>query len=242
MRFRKVIRYFEDGNVSICGLKGRGKDLLMSNVVARRRLPYVSNMDYGGEHYELDFHLLDLSGNTYKDFLNGSIKYYVYPYPDKTDIYISDAGVLFPAQYCNELNRDYKHLPVFAALSRHLGDCAVHTNSQSLSRVWDKWREQSDIYILCRRCIYIHGLVIQWITIYDKYQSALDRQKPLRLPMPLFANKEMKLQRKIQLAQYEAAHGYIRNAVLIYRNRSSYDSRRFRSILEEGEKNEKKDT
>lgn len=239
MRLRRVIKFFEEGNVSICGLKGRGKDMLMANVVIRRKLPYISNMDYGGEHYDLDFKLLDLGGNTYKDFLNSTVKYYRYPYPDKTDIYISDAGVYFPAQYCNELNRDYKNLPAFAALSRHIGNCAVHTNSQALSRVWDKWREQSDIYILCRRCFYVCGLVFQRITIYDKYQSALDRQQPLRIPLPVFANKEMKLNRKIQLAQFEAAHGSIKSAWLIYRNKSNYDTRRFKSILEEGEKNEK---
>ena len=46
MRFKKIIKMFEDGNVCVTGLRGRGKDMLMSNVVVRRKMPYVSNVDY----------------------------------------------------------------------------------------------------------------------------------------------------------------------------------------------------
>lgn len=238
MRLKKVIKLFEEGNVSVCGLKGRGKDLLMSNVVVRRKLPYICNIDYGVEHYDLDFSQLDIGLNSYKDFINGTVKYYSYPYPDKTDVYISDAGVYFPSQYCNELNRDYKNLPQFMALSRHIGDCSVHYNSQNLNRVWDKIREQSDTYILARHCFYVAGFVLQRITIYDKYDSALQRLKPLKIPLPLFANREMKLQAKITKANHEAAHGTIRSAWLFYRNKSTYDTRRFRAILEGGKRSE----
>ena len=38
MRFKKIIKLFEDQNVCVCGLRGTGKDLLMSNVVIRRKL------------------------------------------------------------------------------------------------------------------------------------------------------------------------------------------------------------
>lgn len=68
MRFRRIIRYFKRGNVSVCGLRGRGKDMLMANVVVRRRKPYVSNVDYGGEFIRFDPNLINLSGNTYKSF------------------------------------------------------------------------------------------------------------------------------------------------------------------------------
>lgn len=242
MRFKKIIRLFDQGNVSVCGLRGRGKDLLMANVVVRRKLPYVCNIDYGGERYELDFDLLDCGCNTYDQFISGNVNKYVYPYPDGTDVYISDCGIYLPAQYCNELNKKYPHLPVFFAISRHVGNCNVHTNSQSLSRVWDKAREQSDIYILCRKCFYISGLVIQFITVYDRYQSALDRQKPLRLSIPVLASSEAKMSAKIMREQYEAAHGVIKNRVLIYKNRSSYNTRQFKEILEGGKvQNEEND-
>lgn len=236
MRFKKILNLFTDGNVSVSGLRGRGKDLLMSNVVIRRQLPYISNIDYGGEYYPFDYSLLDCGSNTYSNFIDGELNYYKYDYPDGTDVYLSDAGVYFPSQYCNELNRRYPYMAVFQALSRHVGNCNFHFNAQNLNRVWDKIREQSDIYILCRRCFYFFGFVIQIVTIYDKYQSCLDRLKPLKIPLPLFANREMRLRARIEKEQFRAAHGSIKTKVLIYRNKSDYDSRRFKSLLEGGKK------
>lgn len=239
MRFKKVLKLFNQGNVAVCGLRGRGKDLLFSNVVKRRSMPYISNMDYGGDYYPFDYDKLSCGKNTYKQFISGEVSYYRYDYPDGTDVYLSDAGIYFPSQYCNELNKSYQYMSVFQAISRHVGDCNFHFNAQNLNRVWDKIREQSDIYILCRRCIYFHGLVFQWITVYDRYQSAVDRQKPLKLPVPMFSNKEVRLRRKIEEAEYEAAHGSIKNGFLIYRNKSNYDTRSFRAALEGGNRDEK---
>lgn len=234
MRFKKLIRYFEDGNVCVCGLRGRGKDLLMSNVAIRRNKDYISNIDYGGKHHNFNYDNLSCGENIYSNFIENKVNYYKYPYPDGTDVYLSDAGIYFPSQYCNELNKKFPYMSVFQAISRHVGNCNFHFNSQNLNRVWDKIREQSDIYILCRKCIYIRGLVIQFITIYDKYDSAVSRMKPLRLPMPLLASSETKMLRKIQYAQFEAAHGTIENRILIYKNRSDYNTRQFAEILEGG--------
>jgi hypothetical protein len=234
MRFKKLIRLFEDGNVCVCGLRGRGKDLLMSNVVCRRNLDYVSNIDYGGKHHFFNYDELDCGENTYVDFINGTVNYYEYPYPDGTDVYLSDAGIYFPSQFCSELNRKFPYMSVFQAISRHVGDCNFHFNAQNLNRVWDKIREQSDIYILCRRCIYIRGFVIQFITVYDKYDSAVARMKPLRLPAPMFSNKETRMMRKIQIANFEAAHGSVVNRILVYKNKSKYNTRQFNEILRKG--------
>lgn len=234
MRFRKVIRLFEDGNVCVCGLRGRGKDLLMSNVVSRRKLDYICNIDYGGKYHPFIYDDLDCGKNTYRQFICGDVNFYSFPYPDGTDVYLSDAGIYFPSQFCNELNKQFPYMAVYQAISRHVADANFHFNAQNLNRVWDKIREQSDIYILCRRCFYFRGFVLQFITIYDKYQSAVDRQKPLRLPLPLFSNKESRMLRKIQLAQYEATHGIIDNRILFYKNRSNYNTRQFNEILKGG--------
>ena len=43
---RKILTLFKKGNVSICGLRGTGKDMLTANVIARRKRPYISNIDY----------------------------------------------------------------------------------------------------------------------------------------------------------------------------------------------------
>lgn len=241
MRFRKIIDHFKKGSVSVCGMKGRGKDMLMANVVIRRKKPYISNIDYGGKHIPFKYEDIAIP-SSYKDIVSGNITPYEFPYKDGTDIYLSDCGIYFPSQYCNELNKEYRQLPTFMALSRQLGDCAVHTNSQALGRVWDKIREQSDIYILARKCIYIKWLklVIQKITIYDKYESALERRLPLRIPLPLFANKEMRLNRTIKLNEYESSHGTIKTKWLFYRNKSTYDTRYFKTLMKGADNEENK--
>lgn len=239
MRFKKLIRLFEDSNVSVCGLRGRGKDLLFANVICRRNIDYVSNIDYGGKFHNFNYDELDCGQNQYTNFISGDVKYYQYPFPDGTDVYLSDAGIYFPSQFCSDLNRKFPYMSVFQAISRHVGDCNFHFNAQNLNRVWDKIREQSDIYILCRRCFYFKGFVLQFITIYDKYDSAVARMKPLRLPMPLLSNKETRMMRKIQIAQFEASHGSIENRILIYKNKSNYNTRQFNQILKEGRAYEK---
>lgn len=233
---RKVIKLFEKGNVCVFGLRGSGKDLLTGNVIVRRKLPYVSNINYGGKHNDFKYSEIDVGGNTYKDFISGNIKKYVYPYVDGTDVYLSDGGVYFPSQYCNELNKDYRQIATFQALSRHVGDCNFHINAQALNRVFDKIREQSDTYILCRGVLYIKGinLVIQRITVYDNYESAVSKREPLNVPLPLFANKEMKLHKRIQEANYKAEHGNIKKRLIFYINKSTYNTRYFKELLKNG--------
>ena len=58
MRLKKDNNMFRDGNVCVTGLRGRGKDMLVANVVLRRKaqrkpLPYVSNVDYGADFLPL---------------------------------------------------------------------------------------------------------------------------------------------------------------------------------------------
>lgn len=110
-------------NVMICGERGTGKDMLTGNVIARRfEKAYISNTDYGIKnklYIPLELPKLFVS-NDYRNFLTDKVKRYKYMYPDGIDIYIADCGVYFPAQYCNELNRDYKEMTAFLCLSRHL--------------------------------------------------------------------------------------------------------------------------
>lgn len=231
MRFSKIVRMFKHGNVAVCGLRGRGKDMLMANVVVRRRKPYISNVDYGGKFNELDFSAIDCGKNTYNDFISGTLKPYTFPYPDGTDVYISDVGVYLPAQYCNELNKRYPYLPVFMALSRHLGKCNVHYNVQALPRAWDKLREQVDQYIDCRSCICLFGkIVIQRIRIYERYESCVNHVPPLRVGFHIKPD----MTSEILQANYLASHGVIKSKWLFYINRSKYDTRRFKTLLEGG--------
>lgn len=237
---RKIIKLFESGNVLVCGLRGTGKDVLMGNVINRRCKPYVSNLDYSSGQWftHIDFNAIDLGGNTYKDMISGDVKFYEYPYELGSDIYISDAGVYFPSQYCNELNKAYPNFPFYFALSRQVSHNNVHVNVQNLNRCWDKIREQSDIYIRCRYCYVFFGFVFQGITIYDKYESCLQRCKPCRVSLPLFPSKEQRLQFKMYIDNFENQHGKIKNRFLVYRNKSLHDTFYFEKLFKGGKKNE----
>lgn len=231
---RKIIELFENGNVSVCGLRGKGKDMLTANVVLRRNKPYISNIDYGGVWYPLNFDELDCGKNTYDDFIHGTIKHYEFPYPDGTDVYLSDAGVYLPSQYCNQLNRDYPYLSVYQALSRHLANANFHFNAQTLNRVYDKIREQSDTYIRCMWCKVLFGkFVFQRVYIYERYQSCVDCVPLFDLKRPLL-NPTRRLTYDLAKMNYQIAHGKIVGKWLVYLNKSSYDTRRFREMLKNG--------
>lgn len=235
MFFKSVIKLFEDGNVCVTGLRGTGKDLLTSNVVVRRKQPYVSNVDYGGFYAPLDFDKINLGENTYRNFLSGDLNHYEFPYSRGSDIYISDVGVYLPSQYCNELNRDYKYFPGYLALCRQVSHNNVHINVQNLNRAWDKIREQSDTYIRCRKCIYIPVIhvVIQFITIYDKLESCINRVSPCRVSAPLL-NPQGRAQVETYRDNFFNTHGSVKNRILIYRNKSKYDTYYFEKLLKEG--------
>ena len=251
MFFNSVVRLFESGNVSVCGLRGTGKDMLFSNVIARRKQPYISNCDYHcvkSAFIKLDFSKIDLDNN-YSQLLKGDIIPYDYPYPENADFYISDAGIYLPSQYQGDLIYKYKGIPTFAALSRHLGNCNFHFNSQNIERVWDKLREQSDIYIRCESCYVLKflpkipilgrlfkNIVIQKITIYDKYQSCVDRVQPFKPLYPkLFSSKEERAvvvqQNDTNRNQYRNTYGKVIRHTIIYKNLSNYDTRLFKSLL-----------
>lgn len=245
MLFRSLIKLFENGSVCTTGCKGKGKDLMMSNVAVRRKKPYISNLNYGGDYSPFEFSKVDI-GNTYDDILKGCPNKYVFPYALGTDIYLSDVGVYFPSQYCNQLNRDYPTFPYYMALSRQLSENNVHINVQNLNRCWDKIREQSDTYIRCLWCKVLFskkdkktgkktgGLVIQKITIYDKYEACLNRVKPCRVKIPLLANRELRLRYQMHIDTFEERNGKVKNKILIYFNKSSYDTNYFRGYFMNG--------
>lgn len=243
MSINKIIKLFEKGSVCVTGQRGAGKDMLFANIIARRNEPYVSNSDYGGDFTSLDLSKLDCGKNTYDNFINGNILPYIYPYPQGADIYITDCGIYLPSQYCNELNKKYPYLPTFFALSRHLGNCNVHINTQNLNRVWDKLREQSDTYIRCRWCKVICGMVFQSITVYSRADTCQARVEPCRVRMPsIFAEPERREQVLMYLDNFYNSHGEVKNYLLIYPNKSTYDTRLFKAILERRENEEETTT
>ena len=243
MRIKEIVKMYEKGSVLCAGQRGSGKDRLTANVVARRGGYYVSNVNYKAKGKLKKARWIKFNpallrvGNDYESFIQNKVKTYIYPYPDGTDIYISDAGIYFPSQYCGELNKRYKDIPTFMALSRHLGQCNVHVNSQAINRVWDKIREQSEQYIVCQSCKVIGPVVIQFVRIYERYQTAVDNIPPCRVKTPLF-NAERRQRAMLAKEQYLLQYGKIQSRVLVYLNKSDYDTRIFKTILEGGEDNE----
>lgn len=245
MNINKIKKLFENGNVCVVGEKGAGKDMLIGNIICRRKLPYVSNVDYPRKnylkitHYPLEFEKINVGGNNYKDFISGDLTPYEYPYPLGTDVYISDAGVYLPAQYCNELNRDYKNLATLMAISRHLG-FNVHVNCQNLNRIYDKVREQSRTYITALGCKVIklpnnQQLVIQKVRIYEKYDSCANNVPTLKLPIWVYLGGDSLLAKLYKL-NYKVQHGEIKEKTLIYLNKCGYNTHIFRTMLKEGKK------
>lgn len=240
MRLKKIINLFEKGSVSVCGLRGSGKDLLTANVVVRRKKPYVSNINYGGMYMPFNYKLIDCGKNTYKQLLENECNKYDFPYCDGTDVYLSDCGIYFPSQYHSELNKAYPYLPTFMALSRQLGLCSVHTNCQQISAVWNKLREQQqDTYIMCLRSFYIPKIdfVIMKIRIYEKYDSAVARVRPCRVRVPLL-NPTRRQNALLYKDDFINRHGEITEHFLFFRNKSTYDTRYFKSLLKGGVRNE----
>lgn len=230
-----IIKLFEDGNVCVTGLRGTGKDMLFSNVVLRRNIPYISNTDYGGDFIPFDYkQTLALNGNSYRNFISGQLTSYTFPYEDGTDIYLADAGVYFPSQECSFLDRDFKGIPLYMALSRHVSKSNVHVNVQNLERCWTKIREQSDCFIRCISCHVIFGYVIQLVHIYERADACQLRVPPCPYKAPLICPKEARQLWEMKKLDYRVAHGRITPKLLIYRNKSNYDTRIFKRILEEG--------
>ena len=243
---RKIIKLFESGSVSVFGLRGKGKDMLFANVVARRNQKYISNTDYGGQFIKFVPDVLNFK-NTWRNFMTGKLNKFVYPFDDGIDIYLADVGVYMPSQYQAELCKEYSHIPVAMALLRQVAGAEFHFNVQSLSRCWDKLRELSEIWIRCVGCwlpfanIKIFGrvfsvpglknLVIQRVIIYDNYDSAANRVPPFRLRRPLI-NPDRLQRWEIQKQNYDISHGSVAPRLLIYFNRSKYNTRIFKEMLE----------
>lgn len=241
MSIKTVIRDFQNTNVIITGMRKRGKDMLMGNVIVRRDIPYISNTDYGGEFIRFDPEILRI-GVTYQDFIKGVKTNYKFPYPDGTDIYIADCGVYFPSQYNGELNRDYKDIPTYMSLSRHLSGNNVHCNVQNFGRCWDKLREHCDVAYYCEWCKVLFGhIVVQSVIRYDKLDSCQNRVKPFTdfYPRRPFLNMERQQKWDIEKARYDLQHGNVKRYLLVYLNRSSYDSRIFKTMLEGGANDKK---
>lgn len=231
MTLDKLIKKtFEVGNVCVTGLRGRGKDVLFGNVIARRYKPYISNLNYGYAYIKEDLSKLDCGGNTWRDFVEGTVKPYDYPFPEGADHYISDGGVYLNATYHKDIDKFYKGFVNFMSLSRHIADCNFHCNVQNINRLFDKAREQCDIFISCQWCKFIGPFVILRVIVYDRLDACERRVKPPKIRVRGF-NKDRKQQARMHLDKFQEQNGSVKAYTLMFQNRSCHDTRYFKTLL-----------
>ncbi|MEM0174156.1 MAG: hypothetical protein QXI16_06605 [Sulfolobaceae archaeon] len=229
-RLEKNARFISDkfkaGNVIVFGAKGKGKDLIFQKVIAKRKEAYFSNMDYGYKHNYIKLSDLELGYNTYENFINDNVQVIgKNEQLEGSDIYISDAGIYLPAQYHYLLDKKYKSLPIFYALSRHLYNNNVHVNVQALNRVWDKLREQADSYFKALKTVKVFGLLFTKVRFYETYQTASENRAPMR---KRFLNKF----NKGLYDEYEAYNGLVFDIWICQRaSKVFYDSRYFHCVV-----------
>ncbi len=175
-------KQFERQNVIVCGKKGTGKDVLFSAIINKRKKLAYSNISYGKYTIVKPISYLNTLPNIYENLLENKIQIIEKNIEERTDYYLSDGGIYLPSQYDIALckNDNYKSLPIFYTLSRHLADMNVHVNVQNINRLWIKLREHADYYITCKYCINL-GLWMYLKTIhYENYDDCLNNKLPIR--------------------------------------------------------------
>lgn len=214
---------FKNSNVIVFGKKGSGKDIVF-NYITNTRKKYYTNVPYTNKNYELITpNDLKLGLNTFESMLHQSIEKIDWRFDEKIDFFISDCGIYLPSQYDSVLHKNYKGLPLFYALSRHIGLHNVHCNTQNLERIWKALREQADIYIKCLYTIKLPFFLVVKYRTYDKYSSA---QQDIRLCTGglLTTPAEIKVQ--------NANVGEIKERfIILSKHKTKYNSRYFKDIF-----------
>ena len=173
---------FDNFDVAVYGLRGTGKDVIFAHVINLHGRKHYSNIFYNSQTEVRDLKDLNVGGNDYESFINGTTHKFEPNFEEGQHFYISDAGVYLGSQYNRELNQNYGELPIHLALRRHLYDSHIHINSQALNRPWDKIREQLGVFIHCLGTEnYGDFLIVSAIT-YTRYESALECLPPPEKP------------------------------------------------------------
>ncbi|MCL2798563.1 MAG: hypothetical protein FWD58_11050 [Firmicutes bacterium] len=173
---------FDNFDVAVYGLRGSGKDVIFAHCINLHGRKHYSNIWYNPQTEVRDLKDLNVGGNQYPDFINGTLKRFTPNFVEGAHFFISDAGVYLGCQYNRELNQNYGEMPIHIALRRHLYDSHVHTNSQALNRPWDKIREQQGCFIHALGTKNYGDCLIVSAISYTKYESALECMPPPEKP------------------------------------------------------------
>jgi len=220
-----IVAQFRRNNVVVFGKKGSGKDMLFQQVINARKKFHYSNITYHKKTLPIIMNDISLFPNTYEDMINGKITKLKPNLNERYDIYISDAGVMLPSQYDWLLHKKYPSLPLLYALQRHLYASNMHVNVQALSRVWKPIRELADGYVQCEKVIWIGPFYLQFVTYYDRYNSAEQSLLPMKRRIINGTSDAI-------ADQYVATNGLIKPMFLLgTKKHITYDTRYFRSVF-----------
>lgn len=217
---------FKRSNIIVFGRKGSGKDLIFQKVINLSKKPHLANMVYNEKTQIIDVGDLNVSPNTYEDFIDGTVqKTHYYKQYNKSDVYISDAGVILPSQYDSKLDKKYPSLPILYALSRQAYQMNCHVNTQALNRVWKKLREQADGYFKALMTISLPFMLYTKVRYFEEYQSADANLLPFKKTL---MNKDANALKK----QYDATNGKVIDMWICQRKKMiKYDTYYFRKVL-----------
>jgi hypothetical protein len=227
-----IVKLFRHGNVIVWGKKRKGKDLLFQKVInMRKKETYMTNypddFNYGhkGKHVKLEE--LSVNPNIYDDMITEKVKkIQQFPEREKVDVYISDAGIYLPSQFHGVLNKTYPSMPIYYSVIGHLYDSNIHVNyNGSISRLWDKLREQADDYLKVLRSIKLPFIIFTQVRYYEEYNSAEAGLLPMK-------NSLLNTQQRALYQQYVSENGLIKNMWIVQLKKNiHYDTRYFRRLF-----------
>lgn len=164
---------FRNSNVIVFGKKSAGKDVLFALVIRLMGCLHYANMPYDSNTLLLrSLKQLDVGGNDFNRLVDGTIIKYADPFIPGLHIFISDGAVYFGSQDDAKITDAYPGLSIFIALSRQLGEHHIHVNTQALTRLYKKIREQADTFIKCLRTVDCGRFLLIDAISYDKYEAA----------------------------------------------------------------------
>jgi len=222
---KHLAELFQKCNTLTFGAKGSGKDVVFQKVINFRKKPYYAIMPYGGKYTHLDVKDVNVSPNTYENFIKGNTSVVKKTLKENMDFYISDAGVILPSHYDGLLSKEYPSFPIAYALSRQLWHMNIHMNTQAIDRPWIKLREQADSFIKARGCLNLGFALLVFFRTFEKKKSADMDMSPMG---GSFLNAYGRAESKV----YVATYGKIKNGwFLIRKKKIAYDTRYFHYVL-----------
>ena len=229
-----VVKKFEKNNTIVFGAKGNGKDLLFQLVIKKRNVPYMATQDYGYQYIKTSIKDLNLDPNTFETLIEGNItlskKHYNW---EGHDFYISDGGIYLPSQYDYLLSKLYPSFPIVYATSRHTYNLNIHVNTQALSRVWIKVREQADSYFKMRGAVSIGKYLFLKVRYYSEYKSADAGIMPMVNPGLASKNNMLYSTTPAMMkAQFESMNGIVKDMLCVIKKKHiKYDTRHFHKLF-----------